>query len=351
MRKFPADSCTVRPGARLREAIERLRDAGLGIVLVQEETGPLRGIVTNADVREAFLRGAGLDDPVSSVMNTAPVSVRAGESVEAIARAIARASVLQVPLLDADGRATGIVLSDPTVSISRTNWALVLAGGEGKRLGPLTANRPKPMLPLRGRPILEDILLHLRGEGFRRVFLATRYLAEQIRDHFGDGASLGIEIAYLSEDKPLGTAGPIRLLPERPKETFLVMNGDLLARFDADNLFAFHRARGAVATIASIDRRLRIPYGILRADGDKIREIHEKPEQQIRASAGIYLFEPEIFDLLPPGDRIDMPDFLNLLARSGRPVHACPLEGYWLDIGQGHDYARAQEDVSLIDLT
>jgi NDP-sugar pyrophosphorylase family protein len=221
--------------------------------------------------------------------------------------------------------------------------AVVMAGGFGSRLQQVANGLPKPMLPVGGRPLLELIVDRLRAAGARRVHLATHYRGELISGHFGDGRPLGVDIRYLEEREPLGTAGALALLRD-DDEPLLVMNGDVLAAVDFRALWDFHRGAGADLTVAVRDEQLEIPYGVLELDGANVTAVHEKPLLRYAISAGVYVLSPTARRVVPRGRRFDMPDLVGELLRTGRRVAAFPHEGYWIDVGRPDDYERAQED-------
>ncbi|MBN2839415.1 MAG: NTP transferase domain-containing protein [Coriobacteriia bacterium] len=222
--------------------------------------------------------------------------------------------------------------------------AVILAGGKGTRLAPYTTVFPKPLMPLADTPILEIVLRQLAARGFSRATLAVGHLAELMEAFFGDGSKFGIAVDYSREEQPLGTAGPLALIPDLA-EPFLVMNGDVLTTLDYGALLAEHAASGAMASVATKKRSTRIDFGIVEADssGD-ITGYIEKPEHEYRVSMGVYAFSPQVVSHIERGERLDFPDLiLRLLARDER-VRAVPFDGYWLDIGRHDDFARAQEE-------
>lgn len=227
--------------------------------------------------------------------------------------------------------------------------AVILAGGKGRRLLPYTTVIPKPLMPVGGRPILEVIIRQLKSNGFSRVTMAVGYLAELIEAYFGDGTKYGIRVDYSREDRPLGTIGSLSLI-EGLDETFMVMNGDVLTNLDYGELVAFHQKNVAAATIATCNREVNIDLGILELDGDlQIIDYIEKPTFKHHVSMGVYVFEPEILDLIEPEKYLDFPDLVLALIKAGRKVMAFPFDGYWLDIGRHEDYAQALEEFESLE--
>jgi len=239
--------------------------------------------------------------------------------------------------------------------------AVILAGGKGVRLAPLTQVIPKPLVPLGGKPILEIVLRQLRAQGFRRITLAVGYMADLIQAYFGDGRRLDLQLDYSFEDQPLGTAGPLARIAGLD-ETFLVMNADVLTDLNYQDLVAFHRRTGGLATVSAYERQVRIDLGVIITAGDsRIQDYVEKPAYTHLVSMGVYVFEPAILEFIhraqaqgnpgrtsgdhnPPPGYLDFPDLVKYLLRCHQPVHFYPFTGYWLDIGRHEDYAKASEE-------
>ena len=226
--------------------------------------------------------------------------------------------------------------------------AVILAGGKGVRLAPLTEVIPKPLVPLGGMPIMEVVIRHLKANGFQRITLAVGYLSDLIKAYFQDGAKWGVEIDYSYEAQPLGTAGPLAAIGGLD-ETFLVMNADVLTNLDFRELIGYHRHLGGIATIAAYQRQVKIDLGVIIPDGnDRIKDYVEKPTTSHLVSMGVYIFEPEVLDFVQPDKYLDFPDLVKLLLQAGHAVHYQPFSGYWLDIGRHEDYAQAAADFENI---
>jgi len=222
--------------------------------------------------------------------------------------------------------------------------AVILAGGRGTRLLPYTTVFPKPLMPIGDMPILEVVLRQLKDAGITKVTMAVGHLAELLQAFFGDGTRLGLEIGYSREDRPLGTVGPLTLI-DGLQDTFLMMNGDILTTIDYAHLVQTHRASGAVATIATYVRQVKIDFGVLETNAaDLVREYTEKPVLDYRVSMGIYVFEPGILKYLTQGQYRDFPDLVKTLIADNKPVRSYPFTGYWLDMGRPDDYAKAVEE-------
>jgi len=224
----------------------------------------------------------------------------------------------------------------------RPNWVVLMAGGLGTRLWPLTEETPKPMLALGGKPILESILENLIAEGFHKFFLSVNYKADLIEEYFGDGSRWGASVSYLREEQRLGTAGPLSLLAETPSLPIVVMNGDLLTQASIANLLDYHVSLDSIATMAVREYDLQVPYGVVRTAGERITSIEEKPVQKYLVNAGIYVLSPQALQHIPPYTYFDMPTLFDRLNATGARTVAFPLREYWLDIGCPQDYDQAK---------
>jgi NDP-sugar pyrophosphorylase family protein len=254
--------------------------------------------------------------------------------------------VRQVPLVDVDGAVAGLVVLDKLIPASDDPpmQAVIMAGGFGTRLRPLTDDVPKPMLPLGDYPLMEHIVRQLQTAGIRRVHVTTHYKPEKIIDHFGNGDRFGMEFNYIAEDRPLGTAGALGLM-DSPTERLLVMNGDILTSVDFKALLNYHQENAAVLTVGARQYEFKVPYGVIEREGPFVRRVVEKPSLTFFVNAGIYLLEPEAHGYIPRGQHFDMTDLIGKLIEHGQSVACFPILEYWLDIGQLNDYEKAVQDV------
>jgi dTDP-glucose pyrophosphorylase len=328
----------------IRDAMRALDTGAGGIALAVDAEGRLAGVVTDGDLRRALLRGASLDGPLEPVINREFVALEAGRTrVDALDLMRAR-RIDAIPVLDDAGRPIALHLLHAFLEpASRPNWAVIMAGGQGTRLRPLTDDIPKPMLRVAGRPILERIVLHLVGSGVTRVFLSVNYLADVIEDHFGDGNALGIAIEYLREDQPLGTAGALGLLPEPPRDPLIMLNGDLVTSVDLGRLLEFHGSGGFAATIGTRRYLHTVPFGCVDRDGERVVGIEEKPTIAREVNTGIYALEPAVVGLVVPGVRTSMPELIERVLARGDTVGAFEVEDDWVDVGQREQLALARE--------
>lgn len=334
----------VAADADLIDAINTINETAIQIALVLDDAGRLLGTLTDGDIRRAVLNGR-VNSRVREIMNRHPMTASADATREHLLAVMRQHTYHHLPLIDATGLVVGLASLDELVGVMpRENWVVLMAGGLGKRLRPLTENCPKPMLNVGGRPILETIIEAFAEQGYRRFYLSVNFKAEQIMDHFQDGAKWGVEIRYLHEDVELGTAGALSLLPELPKEPMLVMNGDLLTKLNIEALLKFHAAHGAAATMAVRAHEYQVPFGVVHMDEFNIRSIVEKPSHSYYVNAGIYALSPAALEFIPKNQFFDMPSLYQKLIEHERVVKAYPMKEYWLDIGRLHDFERAQED-------
>jgi len=227
--------------------------------------------------------------------------------------------------------------------------AVILAGGKGTRLKPYTTVFPKPLMPIGDKPILEIVVRQLKSQSFDEILMAVGHLAELIMTFFNDGSKYGIRIKYVREDQPLGTAGPLALMKDELKETFLMMNGDVLTTLDFSNLANYHKTEGAIATIALKKRTVKIDFGVPEMDVDNnILGYTEKPEIEYLVSMGVYVFEPRVFDYIKQNEYLDFPDLIKKLISGGETVKGYIYDGHWLDIGRPEDYDRANREIEEI---
>ncbi len=333
----------------IAKTIEIIDQAGLQIALVVNEYGQLQGTVTDGDIRRAILSHLSLDEAVTKAMNPAPSYIYLGQSREAAIQLMRSRKIHQIPILDSEGHVVGMETAEELVTAPlRENLVILMAGGLGQRLQPLTKNCPKPLLKIGNKPILETILESFIEQGFRHFYIAVNYKAEMIIKHFGDGERWGVEIKYLRENKPLGTAGALGLLPAKPTLPILVMNGDILTRVDFGKLLNFHNKNQTEATICIKENSIQIPYGVVTTRKNRLCKIEEKPEQRFFINGGLYVFKPEVLDYLTVGSHLDIPDFLQTLLKKGNHIAVFPIWEYWMDIGRFEDYERAGNDFTKV---
>ncbi|MBX3515286.1 MAG: nucleotidyltransferase family protein [Xanthobacteraceae bacterium] len=326
------------------DAIRTMDEGRLQIALVERQ-GRLVGTLTDGDVRRALLSGATLSQPVQAIMNNSPIVANAGITNEAALALMRKHSIHQLPIIDANGMIAEIKLIDDLTRVSHADyWVVLMAGGQGTRLRPLTEDLPKPLIKVGGRPILETILSNFIAAGFAKFFFSVNYKAEMIQEYFGDGSKWGVDISYLEEKAKLGTAGALSLLPSRPVNPIVVMNGDLLTTINFQQLIKYHQEHKAVATACVLEHTTTIPYGVVEISENAVTGIREKPTLKQFINAGVYLLQPEAFNFIEAGKPLDMPSLLNILVGKKKTTVAFPLREYWIDIGRLDDLKRASDE-------
>ncbi len=339
----------VGPSMQILEAIKAIEAGSRQIALVVDDDRHLLGTVTDGDIRRGILRGIGLDQAVSAVMNPRPLTANVDQGRDAVLRLMRDREIHQIPLLDAGGRLVGLETLDELIHRDQIDvWVVLMAGGLGTRLRPLTENTPKPLLPVGGRPLLETIIENFANQGFQRIFLSVNYKAEMFERHFGDGSRYGVSIEYIHEPERMGTAGALALLPSRPQNPLIVMNADLLTTLNFRQFLEFHRSHRAQATMGVREYSFQVPYGVVRADQARLLSIVEKPVQQFFVSAGMYVLEPDALNVIPNDTFFDMPMLFEALLAQGAEASVFPVREYWLDIGRLDDLERAQSEFGKV---
>lgn len=335
----------IQTDATLEAALKALDRSGRGIVMLVDRDGRLEGVLTDHDIRKALLQGATLETPVNAYVNRTPVVAPNDTPRDQIAELLRAARKEQLPLVDEQGRPVGLeTLSMLLVTDRGTHDhpAVIMAGGYGIRLRPLTEHTPKPLLTIGEKPLLRIIIEELKRGGFRRIFVALNYRAEQIEETLGDGSSLGVDIQYLHEHEPMGTAGALRLLPESARrQPMLVMNGDLLTRVNFESLLSYHVQHDAHITMCVKRHGTEVPYGVVELRESRVVSLKEKPLQVCFINAGIYVVDGEALTLIPQTGRFDMTSLVEAAISRWHGVASFPIHEYWLDIGRQADYERA----------
>lgn len=339
----------IGPGTSIRQAILSIDKIGIQIALVADEAGRLLGTVTDGDVRRGILRGVTLDEPVEQIMRRTPVTAGRHEDREKILELMRQKQIRQIPLVDERGVIRGVEILEELLSReNRPNFVVLMAGGFGSRLRPLTNEIPKPLIRVGNKPILETILENFIQYGFKRFFISVHYKDEMLRSYFEDGSKWGVAIEYIREATKLGTAGALSLLPEKPKHPVVVMNGDLLTKVNFQQLLDFHEDHHADATMCVREYDFQVPYGVVKTDHQKVRAIDEKPVHKFFVNAGIYVLNPEALGPIAPNEPLDMPQLFENLIASKREVAAFPIREYWLDVGRLDDLERAHGEFSQV---
>lgn len=340
----------------LQGAIAQMNQNRLGIILVVDDHRRLLGTITDGDIRRAVLARIPLDAKVGAVLEkkadtpyAKPLSGKAGQDQQVYLDLLREHHLCHLPIVNEENQVVALVASQEFMPQSLASLdAVIMAGGKGLRLMPLTENLPKPMLTVGEKPLLEIIIEQLRSEGIRQVNVTTHHKPEKIREHFGNGEDFGVALNYVSEDRPLGTAGALGLIADS-KQTLLVINGDILTQIDFKAMLHFHREHKADLTVAVRTYDFQVPYGVIEGEGVHVIGVQEKPKYNLMVIAGIYMIEPRAQRFIPQGEHYHMTDLIERLLENGLNVVSFPIHEYWLDIGKPSEYRRAQEEIKELN--
>jgi len=330
--------------ATIREAIQNLDQVAIKIVMVTNEAGMLEGTIADGDIRRGLLKGLDLNSPISKVIHHNPLIVPPEINLEQVKQLMVSNKIQQIPVVDEKNRIVGLHLWDTIIDPQvRSNLMVIMAGGMGTRLRPHTENCPKPMLPLAGKPMLEHIIERAKLNGFRHFVLAINYLGYMIEDHFCNGDSFGVQIEYLREESPLGTAGALALINPLPDAPFVVTNGDVITDINYGELLDFHYRYTASATMAVRMHEWQNPFGVVQTKGLDIIGFEEKPISRSHINAGIYALDPSTLSLITPNTSCHMPTLFKFLQSKQLRTIAYPIHEPWLDVGRPDDLEQASK--------
>jgi dTDP-glucose pyrophosphorylase len=333
----------ITPDASLIECVRIIHSTGAGIALAVDSEFSLLGTISDGDIREALVKGCALDSPVSPHINRNCFHVLPTVSRVEVLDIMQARRFKQVPIVDEQDKVLGLhLLYDILGNISRPNWAVVMAGGKGLRLRPLTENIPKPMVRVAGRPILERIILHLVSYGIRRIFLSVNHLAQVIEDYFEDGSKYGAKIEYLREDEPLGSGGAISLIPEIPEYPLLVMNGDLIVDTDFTDMIEFHSKNDFYATMGVYSYFHQVPYGCVEIQNNRLAGLEEKPVIEKKVNAGIYVLSTLAVSTIPKNTCFPITALFEKALKKNLVCGTFSIEKEWLDIGSPQQLRQAR---------
>lgn len=335
---------------RIRDALKIIDEQASRIALVVDREHRLLGTVTDGDIRRGLLKDAAMDDLVVQVMNTTPLTATSSTSLAEMKRTMLKHGILSMPVVE-NGIVIGLnQLYDRSKTKNYDNPVFLMAGGFGTRLRPLTNDCPKPLLKVGDKPILEITLENFINCGFKNFYISTHFMAEKIRQHFGEGEKWAVNITYVYEEKPLGTGGALGLLPGNiHRSPLIMMNGDILTTIDFEKLLEFHTSSEADATICVREYEYQVPYGVIYGQGSRVVKMEEKPVQRFYVNAGIYVLNNALVQGVKKNKKIDMPALLEKKIADHSRVLMFPLHEYWLDIGRMDDFMRAQSDINSLE--
>lgn len=336
---------TLSMGATLRDAISSIDRNSSGAALVLDETGLLLGIVTDGDIRRALLKGYPLEYPIEQVMVDRPITATRDFTREQLLHLVRTNRIAQVPIVDEDNRLVNIVLARDLLGEQQEGRrALIMAGGRGSRLEPLTRFTPKPMLKVGRKPIMETIIERLRDYGFSQIWISIGYMGEVIQDYFQDGSSWGVQIQYIREDVPLGTAGALGLFQQRLQDSLLVINGDILTGLNFRALADYHRMQDVDITVAVREYNHEIAFGVLKLARERVLSLQEKPVIHNFINAGIYMVSPAVVQSIHTGEVLDMTELINRNLDTGKRINSFPIHEFWADIGTMSEYLKFRDE-------
>lgn len=328
----------------LLDTMKIIDDSSLQFAVVVDEEQHLLGTVTDGDIRRGILRGEGLDVTITSIMNPDPIYAISGQKYHKYKQLMKSKMLKQLPIVDENNRIINIIFADNIETTLNKNTVVLMLGGLGTRLRPLTNDTPKPMLRVGNKPILETIIEGFKQYGYTNFIFSVNYKKEIIQDYFQNGEAFDVTIEYIEEDKKMGTAGALSLLKKRPTKPFFVMNGDLLTQINFDQLMQFHMNHNSIATMCVREYEYQIPYGVIETDGTDLVTIREKPIHRSFVNAGIYVLNPEVFNYIPHNEYYDMPTLFEQLIDKKKKTSVFPIHEYWLDIGRMDDFNKANDN-------
>lgn len=339
------DNIKLTPQSTIREALKIIDSGAMQIAIVVDQDDVLVGTLTDGDIRRGLLKNLALDDAIESIVFRTPTVAKLSDSKEEILQKALSKKLHQIPVVDDENHVIGMKEIEELIRPHhKLNKVVLMVGGMGTRLRPLTEKTPKPMLKVGNKPILQTIVEKFAQYGFTNIIMCVNYKSHIIQDYFGDGSTFGVNIEYIQEEQRMGTAGALGLFCIKPQEPFFVMNGDLLTNVNFEHLLEYHISQNTVATMCVREYDFQVPYGVVNIKGNRILSIHEKPVHKFFVSAGIYMLSPEVLEYIPQNEFYDMPTLFEKLIDENKSAISFPLREYWLDIGRMEEYERANNE-------
>ncbi|MCT7648033.1 nucleotidyltransferase family protein [Aliarcobacter butzleri] len=339
------DDIIATPNISIKEVLKIIEDGVKQIALIVDRNKKLIGTVNDGDIRRAILKGYSLNDSIENIYFRNPTVANINNSKEEIINICRVKKIHQIPVVDDNGNLIGIEILDELIKPKdKTNKVILMVGGLGTRLRPLTETTPKPMLKVGNKPILQTIVEKFAEYGYTNIIMCVNYKSHIIQDYFKDGSDFGVNIEYIFEEQRMGTAGALSLLKEKPNEPFFVMNGDLLTNVNFEHLHNYHIATNSIGTMCVREYDFQVPYGVVNIKDSKIASIEEKPTHKFFVSAGIYMLSSEVLNYIPENQFYDMPTLFEKIISEGKNAISFPLREYWLDIGRMEEYKKANDE-------
>lgn len=335
----------VKETTSIKEVLQIIDKSSKQLAIVVDKNKKLLGTISDGDIRRALLNNMSLNETVKNIYFKNPTVANINNSKEEIINICRVKKIHQIPVVDDNGNLIGIEILDELISKEeKINKVILMVGGLGTRLRPLTENTPKPMLKVGNKPILQTIVEKFAEYGYTNIVMCVNYKSHMIQDYFGDGKEFGVNIEYVLENQRMGTAGALSLLKNKPNEPFFVMNGDLLTNVNFEHLHNYHLSNNSLGTMCVREYDFQVPYGVVNIKNSKIVSIEEKPTHKFFVSAGIYMLSPEVLEYIPENQFYDMPTLFEKIISKGKNAISFPLREYWLDIGRIEEYKKANEE-------
>lgn len=325
----------------IKQALKIISNGAIHIAIVVDSKDKFMGTLSDGDIRRGFLRGLNIDSSIKPLISKNPICVKKNQTKDELIKLALKNKIYQIPVINDNGKIIGIHVLDELIKLkSNSNKVVIMAGGKGTRLRPLTKYVPKPMLKVGGRPILETLIIKIKESGFKNFILCVNYKSKIIEEYFGNGKKFGVKIEYIHEKNRMGTVGALSLFKDKPIEPFFVINGDVLTNLDFKKMLDFHYEHNSKATMCIREYNFESPYGEVKLENENIISIQEKPKHKYFVNAGVYILDPSCVDLIP-NKFYDMPTLFKNIIENNFKTISFPLGEYWLDIGRLNDYKRA----------
>ncbi|WP_108063715.1 nucleotidyltransferase family protein [Poseidonibacter lekithochrous] len=343
------DNIKLKINSTIHDALTIIDNGKLKLAVIVDKNEKLIGIITDGDIRRGLLNGLNLNSSIETIIFKTPTVAKITDTKEDILTLALSKKLHQIPILDNDDRIIGIQEIDELIKPKiKKNKVILMVGGLGTRLRPLTEKTPKPMLKVGNKPILQTIVEKFAEYGYKNIIMCVNYKSHIIQDYFKDGKEFGVNIEYILEKQRMGTAGALSLLKDKPSEPFFVMNGDLLTNINFEHLDDYHTLNGSIGTMCVREYDFQVPYGVVNIEDSKVVSIEEKPIHKFFVSAGIYMLSPNILEYIPKNKFYDMPTLFEKLINENKNIVSFPLREYWLDIGRIEEYRKANEEYDEI---
>ncbi|WP_017211315.1 nucleotidyltransferase family protein [Clostridium beijerinckii] len=348
MSKKNLSNIVIQENTKIIDAMGLIDKNAKGILIVVDSFNKILGTITDGDIRRAILGEKSIKTPIKELYNKECIYVYENKNINSIKRCFIENKIKFIPVVDNNKEVIDYYEIDDFINyntMEKDNPVLIMAGGLGTRLKPLTDEIPKPMLKVGSKPILQSIIEQFKEYGFTNILISVNYKANIIENYFRDGRDFGVSIKYIKETKRLGTAGAIKLAEEYLNKPFFVINGDILTSVSFHNMLQYHQNNKALMTVGSRVYETQVPYGVLGVEETCITSLHEKPVYSYNVSGGIYVLNPEVIKNIPRNEYFDITELINKIINENGRISSFPISDYWIDIGKVEDYYKANDDI------